>query len=285
MFKSCQGDGSGEFFYSPGMCPGNMQINVMESDGDHFTEFCCQSGFSWDPRGCASLMTTGSTAVPILPVTQSFTTTITVTGFVAVHSPVVVLWASSDLSLFPADVASRRSALFPTSNTTSNTNINSIDLTNSTDSTSSKTGTGLSQPARIGIGLGVALGSITIFIVVSAWLFKVRRRRKRLLMQPRNNAGELDGTQPLWKRFFGREWRSELDQDGPTAELAADPEPAELATSQVPAELPGSYRYREPATGAAENKPGEGKVKEKQGDERKVDERANEKKDHERSAY
>jgi hypothetical protein len=94
---------------------------------------------------------------------------------------------------------------------------------------------------------------IIIFIIVSAWLLKVRRRRRQLSGQGRNGVGELDGEQNIWKRFFGREWRAELPPDGRPSELETkSAKPTELAVPQNPVELPGSYHYPKPAAEAGE---------------------------------
>lgn len=197
----------------------------------------------------------GSTTVPIYPTTGSFefSRSDVVSSVVAVHEPVTIIWELTDLSLFPADVATRRSSIvsrfadISASNSTVSTVVNN-------DTTESYTSTALSLPARIGIGVGVAMAVIITIITVSAYLYKVRRRRRKLPVPARNNAIELDGGQPIWKRFFGREWRAELPQDGRTAELAAEQQPSELTATQSPVELPGSYQFQTPAAEAVEKK-------------------------------
>ncbi|ETS85611.1 hypothetical protein PFICI_03636 [Pestalotiopsis fici W106-1] len=215
-YNGCQLHNRPELTYSPGMCPGRMTTAARQLNGDHFTEWCCQSGYSYDPRGCGSVVASRTT-VPIYPTSDNTQHSATVTSVVAVHEAVTIIWASTDLNLFPSDVASSRSALFSDSNTT----------------------TGLTQAAKIGIGVGVAVGALIILTVGSAWLIKVMRQKKRHPKKGRNVAGELDGDQKIWKRFFGREWRAELPPDGLPAELATEPaNPAELAVQQIPVELP-----------------------------------------------
>lgn len=161
-----------------------------------------------------------------------------VSNVVAVHEPVTIVWGSTDLSLFPGDVATSRSAL----------------VSRFANTSESYASTALSLPARIGIGVGVAVGVIFTIITISAYLYTVRRRRRKLPVPARNNAREMDGGQPVWKRFFGREWRAELPQDGRTAELAAEPQPSELTATQSPVELPGSYQFPAPAAEAVEKR-------------------------------
>ncbi|KAF7519806.1 hypothetical protein G7054_g12971 [Neopestalotiopsis clavispora] len=233
-FNECQLDGSPDLTYSPGMCPGRMTTAVRTSSDGHFTELCCQSGFSYDPRGCGSIVE-GATIVSIFPTSGGTQLFATITSVVAVHEAVTIIWASSDLSLFPSDVAANRSALFTSSNANSNADV------------------GLTQAAKIGIGVGVALGVTIILIIISAWLLRVRRKRKRFDGQARNGVGELDGEQKIWKRFFGREWRAELPPDGQPSELETKSgKPTELAVPQIPVELPGSYHYPKPAAEADE---------------------------------
>ncbi|KAI0174443.1 hypothetical protein BJ166DRAFT_587241 [Pestalotiopsis sp. NC0098] len=174
---------------------------------------------------------------------------------VAMHVPITIIWGSTDLSLFPADVVSSRYAILsPSTTTTASNSSDTITLSSSADAPQPGTGTSLSQPARIGIGVGAAVGVLFVIIMISAWLCKIRRRRRALPVPARNNAQELDGGQPIWKRFFGREWRAELPRDGRTAELDAAQQPSELTAAQSPVELPGSYQFPMPAAETVEKK-------------------------------
>ncbi|KAF3005435.1 oligomeric mucus gel-forming [Neopestalotiopsis sp. 37M] len=221
-FNECQFNGSPDLTYSPGMCPGRMMTATRTSSDGHFTELCCQSGFAYDQQECVSNV--GGAIFPTSGTTQFLAT---IASIVAKHEAVTIIWASSDLSLFPYDVASNRSAIVSDANASE----------------------GLTQAAKIGIGVGVGLGMIIILIITSAWLLKVRRMRRQLPGQERNGVGELDGEQKIWKRFFGREWRAELPPDGRPSELEAKSgKPTELAVPQIPVELPGSYQYLNPAT-------------------------------------
>lgn len=182
-----------------------------------------RSGFTWDSRGCVSLVET-VTIVSVWVTECCYDTSATLSSVTAIHEPVTVLWKSEDLSLFPADVISRRVALLDTLDANSN-------------STSTQ---GLSHSAKIGIGVGAALGGLIILVVSSAWLYKVRRRRREPPAASHDSARELDGSQPIWKQLFYRHWRTELPQGGQVAELETKREPAQLAGRQIPVELPGS---------------------------------------------
>lgn len=193
------------------------------------------SGFSYDPRGCGSIVE-GATIVSIFPTSGGTQLFATITSVVAVHEAVTIIWASSDLGLFPSDVAANRSALFTNYNASSNADV------------------GLTEAAKIGISIGVALGVTIILILIWTWLLNVRRRRKQFDGKARNGAGELDGEQKIWKRFFGHEWRAELPPDGRPSQLATESaKPTELAVQQIPVELPGSYQYPKVAAEAGED--------------------------------
>lgn len=197
------------------------------------------SGFTWDPKGCASLVP-NTTRVLIasntsdLFQTDAFTS---VSNVVAMHTPITVLWESSDLSLFPADVASSRSALLRPENT-------NTSATSETNSGKSTVGAGLSLPARIGIGVGAAVGAIILFIAIAVWLWKVRRRRRHPAGTESDHRQELDSSRWTWKRYLGLKWRGELPQTGQISQLPARQLPrAEMAENHGVAELPEDHHY------------------------------------------
>ncbi|KAF3026522.1 hypothetical protein E8E14_013658 [Neopestalotiopsis sp. 37M] len=242
-FTGCQASGI-NYTFSPGICHQLMEIVTRSFDGTLFTDICCQSGFSWDPRGCSSSVSRKIRVFPADGTTLDTTTHTVVSNVFAIHGATTVLWGASDLSSFPADVASNRSAVIFSATRTEQTPL----ITPPPYSPRKSTGSGLSLPARIGIGVGVAVGVVLILIMISAWLCKVRRRRRRLPAPARHGAKELDGAQPIWKRLFGREWRAELPRDEKAAELDTVRHPAELRGLQIPAELPEAYDYLQRAT-------------------------------------
>jgi hypothetical protein len=153
-------------------------------------------------------------------------------------------WQDSDLSLFPADVVSRRreieaKILTLSSNMPngSSSSINPGDLPQQ----------GLTLRARIGIGVGVTFGLLLVLSAIGVWIFKVRRRRQ--IPPVSADAKELDASNPVWKRFLGAKWRAELTNGQQTAELPATDNRPGVAVcisqkaTQIPVELQGSDQW------------------------------------------
>ncbi|KAF2676246.1 hypothetical protein K458DRAFT_424867 [Lentithecium fluviatile CBS 122367] len=162
----------------------------------------------------------------------------------AVADPVVVAWASEDMSSFPSDY---RTSLADRIGVVMN-----MDATpESTSSLPSQTQTGESVPpidpslstgAKAGIGVGVALGVAVIVGIVT--LLRLRRRKRKSAVDSEQTGipemEDQDATNGRRRWFLGGRWRNEAEVRGvPTQELDSKAvhvvpgPPAELDSSEV----------------------------------------------------
>ncbi|KAH8204427.1 hypothetical protein TruAng_001343 [Truncatella angustata] len=236
---------------SPGMCAGFMtSVSVLLHEGV-YTDICCQSGFLWDFRGCSSLVSL-ATDVLVAPAVTSADTLTRVSSVVATHMAIAMLWRTEDLSLFPDDVSSRRRALQAQASSVMSNYNNEGSSTNVTGAPSANA-TGTTSTNATGAPSGLSLEAR---IAVTAWVWKVRRRRRTDLWAPDGNAQELDASSSIWKRYLGGKWRAEMHPERQTAELPAHDKPAELdhnrqSMTHSPVELPGSNQWHEITIGTA----------------------------------
>ncbi|KAI1860941.1 uncharacterized protein JN550_011096 [Neoarthrinium moseri] len=214
LYKSCLPTATAsarETVFSPGICPSLMAPVTNMAYDRQYTEVCCQSGFTWDFRGCASQVMS-TTRVLVAPNITTTDIHIRVSNVVALHPASTVYWQHPDLSLFPTDVASRlrevEASLGPVSTPTP---------TPSTLPRSGEASDGLGWNAIIGIGVATTVVLLIVIVFTSAWAWKVKKRRSRA---PRPGISELGSGHPgIWKRFLGGQWRAELTNQGQVAEL------------------------------------------------------------------
>ncbi|KAI0098937.1 hypothetical protein GGR51DRAFT_565348 [Nemania sp. FL0031] len=206
LYQPCQPDPKAhDNHYSPGACPSNMEIaTVLSSASDGTTDM---TGFVWDLQSCYSMVPT-STTVLVAPTVSTLDEYVSVSQIRAWHPPVMAVWQTTDLSLFPSDVMSQKSNIVeygwpphPTSLTTPTPfagNRSEEPPNNDPD-----TGT-LSVPAILAIGVGSVL--ITWFV---ALLFSPPRERRE---PSRSNSTVYTGPQDSQA---GYTWRVEVGPPPP----------------------------------------------------------------------
>ncbi|KAI1846184.1 hypothetical protein JX266_007709 [Neoarthrinium moseri] len=214
LYKSCLPTATAsarETVFSPGICPSLMAPVTNMAYGRQYTEVCCQSGFTWDFRGCASQVMS-TTRVLVAPNITATDIHIRVSNVVALHPASTVYWQHPDLSLFPTDVASRLREV--------ETSLGPVLTPTPTPSTLPRSGEasdGLGRNGKIGIGVATTVVLLIVIVITSAWAWKVKKRRSRA---PRPGISELGSDHPgIWKRFLGGQWRAELTNQGQLAEL------------------------------------------------------------------
>jgi hypothetical protein len=164
-----------------------------------------------------------TTVVFAAPWTGSAATTTTVSSVVATHQAITVLWRDVEAALL-ATTANTGDGLPSPGGNNGATDVPSA-------ATASTSGTaGLSQGARIGIGVGAAAGGILLFGTALAFLLRGRRKRKEL-PAPSDNENDndtrykLDTSGTIWKRWVKHAWRAEVSNESVKAELAGNESP------------------------------------------------------------
>ncbi|KAI1133256.1 hypothetical protein F5Y10DRAFT_85035 [Nemania abortiva] len=192
LYRSCQPDPKAyDNYYSPGACPSNMAIAAVSSSasdgaaGTTYTDICCQSGFAWDSQSCYSAVPT-PTMVLVAPEVSTRDEHVLVSHVQAWHPPVMAVWQTTDLPLFPTDVMSQKSQIaengWPPQSTSSVTPTRSESSRPSTEPGNADIQTGaLSVPVVIVIGVM----SVVVFCFVV------------LLLTPKHPRDEPDEPHPV----------------------------------------------------------------------------------------
>ncbi|KAI1157000.1 hypothetical protein F4825DRAFT_446084 [Nemania diffusa] len=193
LYRSCQPDPQAySNYYSPGVCPSNMDIAAVLSSpsngtaGVTYTDICCQrhvsnissQGFVWDSLSCCSIVPT-TTTVLIAPAVSTQDLYVPVDPVQAWHPPIMAVWQTIDLSLFPSDVMSQKSCIaeygWPphSASTTAPTRLKSNEP-------SAVPGSPESITSFLGIPAIVAISIIApLFLVFLIALFEPCRRRRQ----------------------------------------------------------------------------------------------------------
>ncbi|KAI0431228.1 hypothetical protein F5Y09DRAFT_340905 [Xylaria sp. FL1042] len=222
LYRSCQPDPEAyNNYYSPGVCPANMDIAGVSSksevtDSVTYTDICCQRhasspvfGFIWNFQSCFSLVST-TTTVLIGPDVSTQDIFIPVSRVAAWHAPIMAVWQTSDISLFPSEVMRQKSSIAeygwaPT--TDSVTPTPSESTTPPSEQNESKRALG---PGAI-VGIVIA---VIAFVFISVALICVYRRRRQQQNRDREPGTALTGSRKTWLRNL---WRAETSS--PTTQV------------------------------------------------------------------
>lgn len=158
---------------------------------------------------------------------------VTVTSGIAIADPIVVGWQKHDLSQFPRDYASSLSAFLAKGP-------DWVEATPSfnSDPTLQSNSDSLSTKAKVGIGIGAALG--VLFFVLGIVVLLLRKRRKRIAASkehclPDARDGSNQQTEHWWN--FGGLWRHEVSGDSSKHEMEVEHIHHEVATKANQNEL------------------------------------------------
>ncbi|KAH7080478.1 hypothetical protein BKA63DRAFT_488233 [Paraphoma chrysanthemicola] len=135
------------------------------------------------------------------------------TSGIAEAAAMTVYWQASDISNFPSAYAASIAALIAT--TTSST-VSIPEPTTTLPNNTMTTATRLSTGAKVGIGVGTALGGITLFAVFIALLLR-HRKKKHAAQDP--SVPEMSGYSSGFKRFLHGKWRSEAEAKSEPVEI------------------------------------------------------------------
>ncbi|KAI1353572.1 hypothetical protein F5Y01DRAFT_55995 [Xylaria sp. FL0043] len=186
LYRSCQPDPEAyDNYYSPGACPSNMNIAAVSSASEDpasmtYTDICCQSGFVWDFHSCYSIVST-KTTVLIAPDVSAQDIFIPVSQVPARHPPIMAVWQTSDLSLFPSEVMIQKSsiaeygwaAVYSTSLVTPTNSQSTTPLSEQNGSRERP----LSPGAIVGIIIAaLAFASLSVALI---WVYRRRRRQRQ----------------------------------------------------------------------------------------------------------
>ncbi|KAI1423690.1 hypothetical protein F5Y12DRAFT_518575 [Xylaria sp. FL1777] len=217
LYRTCQPDPEAyNNYYSPGACPYNMDIAAVSSDLNNtatvtYTDICCQSGFVWDFHSCYSIVSTRM-MVLIAPTVSTQDLFVPVSRLYAWHPPIMAVWETTDLSLFPSEVMRQKSSIaeygwaaYPTSSVTS------MPSESSTPSSEQN-----NEPKDRSLSLGAIIGIVITALVVvclSVTLICFYRRCRQLQNKRCEPAAPLTGTRRSW---LGNAWRAEMNSPATT---------------------------------------------------------------------
>ncbi|KAG9233614.1 hypothetical protein BJ875DRAFT_37963 [Amylocarpus encephaloides] len=153
-----------QVLFSPGVCPSGYR--TVESGSSGLTSYasCCMSGYTKRSDQCKSAMSVGQPVVVLSGSSSVSTTTLDPTAN-AWHYAFVVMWQSSDLSLF--------------SEATRTTSLSISTVVVPTVIYVPVSSDGLSSGAKIGIGISAGAAAVLLATCVFLWLFVLPRRRKQ----------------------------------------------------------------------------------------------------------
>ncbi|KAI1177683.1 hypothetical protein F4777DRAFT_188468 [Nemania sp. FL0916] len=246
VYRECQpGVDAYSNYYSPGMCPHNMDsvtvqsFSVGNSSEVIYTDICCQSGFVWNIGSCNSVIST-TTMVLVAPAVSTRDLLTPICHAQAWHDPIKAAWQAADLSLFPPDVSSKRSSMIE----------HGISVTSATSTPSDGAGAsqeGDNRPPRLShrAVIGIAIGASLTFVLLSGSIgFHIWRRRKQLKSK---EARRISSGAP--RSYLGHTWRIE----------AGSPSPGQLEAERRQVAHDGQHEQREgeQAPAASDNGPAE----------------------------
>ncbi|KAI1308565.1 hypothetical protein F5Y03DRAFT_91872 [Xylaria venustula] len=247
LYRGCQpNEDASNDYYSPGACPANMHVATVSSifevtDIVTYTDICCQSGFVWDFTECYSIVST-TTTVLIAPDVSSEDIFIPVSDVAAWHHPILAVWQTTDLSLFPPQVISQKSSIVEFGWATSSTSLATSTPSESSPPSSEQNNASKGTPLGPGVIVGIAFGAFASVCFCVVIICSYRRRRRRQQIMCRESDAVLADPQRVWP---GNERRAEMSS--PTTSQIPGHEkqaPIELdATSAIsPRDEPQSQR-------------------------------------------
>ncbi|KAI0964760.1 hypothetical protein F4678DRAFT_477097 [Xylaria arbuscula] len=249
LYRECQPD-QDEYndYYSPAACPANMNIAAVSStfeitDIVTYTDICCQrqaysvtngfmfidSGFVWDFTSCYSIVSTRTTVL-IAPDVATEDIFIPVSKVAAWHQPILAVWQTTDLSLFPPEVMSQKSSIVEVGWAASSTSLATSTPSESSPPSSEQSNVSKGTPLSPGVIVGIAFGAFASVCFCVVLIFSYRRRRRRQQNMHRESDAVLTGPQRVG--LGNEEWRAEMSS--PTTSQIPGHE------KQVPIELDGT---------------------------------------------
>ncbi|KAI0813277.1 hypothetical protein GGR55DRAFT_676926 [Xylaria sp. FL0064] len=212
LYRSCQPDPEAyDNYYSPGACPSNMNIAAVSSTPEDPASsltnlWLVDSGFVWDFHSCYSIVST-KTTVLIAPNVSTQDIFIPVSQVPAWHPPIMAVWQTSDLPLFPSDVMRQKSSIAQYGWAAAySTNIATPTPFEST-TPSSKQNESTERPLSLGAIIGIVIASLALVFLPLALICVYRRRRRQRQNKPCEQDAALTGSR---RSELGGAWRAQM---------------------------------------------------------------------------
>ncbi|KAI3325844.1 hypothetical protein HD806DRAFT_552255 [Xylariaceae sp. AK1471] len=239
LYRSCQPDPEAyQNYYSPGACPYLMNIaavsSITPSSAPNGTSAALllakdqahvwildtnkrglfNSGFVWDFNRCYSIVSTTTTVLiaKYVITTDAF---IAVSQIHAWHDPIMAIWQTTDLSLFPSEVGRQKASIAKYGLDAFSTSSVALTPTESSKPPSTQAQTSTERALSTGAIVGIVLAVLSFVCFSIALVCLYRRRRRR-----RDRPSELDAVGTgIRKSWLGNAWRAELSSPAPTSQI------------------------------------------------------------------
>ncbi|KAI0532038.1 hypothetical protein GGR58DRAFT_518054 [Xylaria digitata] len=204
-------------YYSPAVCPQNMEIAAVSSNYLYVTadttyvDICCQRhgtplyGFAWDFTSCYSIVSTKTTVLVAPTVTGEdlYTTT---SGVYAWHASIFAAWETTDLSLFPPEAMRQKSSIAEYGWVANSTSLTTSTPTKSGASPPEQSRESTEGSLSTGAIVGIAIAAVAFGCLFVAFIYSYRRHH-----WPQDRPSRLNqistGARETWQ---GNAWRAEM---------------------------------------------------------------------------